>query len=138
MRIEHSEEIKAPVATVWDLTMDVEAWPSITPTMTRIERVDGAPLQIGSDVRIKQPGQRERVWTVQALEPQRRFAWSTRAMGMTMTGSHQLDESAGGTRNTLAIDLDGPLAPVLGPLMKRPLRRALTAENEGFKNAAER
>ena len=138
MRIEHTEDIKAPVERVWDLTMDVESWPSITPTMSRIERLDQAPLRIGSDVRIKQPGQRQRVWTVSALDPQRRFAWSTRAMGMTMTGSHLLDPSHDGTRNTLTIDLDGPLAPLLGPLLRRPIRRALASENEGFKAAAER
>ena len=137
MRIEHTEEINAPVREVWALTVDVESWPAITPTMTRIERVDDAPLQIGSDVRIKQPGQRERVWTVSALDPQRQFAWSTKALGMTMTGSHRLEASDAGTRNTLVIDLDGPMAPVLGPLMRRPLRRALESENEGFRTAVE-
>ncbi len=137
MRIEHTEEIKAPVGEVWALTVDVESWPSITPTMTHIERVDDAPLQVGSDVRIKQPGQRERVWTVRTLVPERQFAWSTKAMGMTMTGSHQLEASAAGTRNTLVIDLEGPMAPVLGRLMRRPVRRALESENEGFRAAAE-
>ena len=138
MRIEHTEEIKASIDEVWGLTMDVESLPTITPTMTHIERLDDAPLQIGSEVKIKQPGQRERVWTVRALDPQREFAWSTRAMGMAMTGSHQLEASGTGTRNTLAIELDGPMAPVLGPLLRRPLRKALKAENEGFRTAAER
>ena len=126
------------MGTVWDLTMDVESWPAITPTVTHIERLDDAPLRVGSDVKIKQPGQRERIWTVNTLDPKQRFAWSTKAMGMTMTGSHQLDESDNGTSNTLSIDLHGPLAPVLGPLLRRPLRRALEAENEGFRSAAER
>ena len=138
MRIEHVEDIEAPLDEVWDLTMRVESWPSLTPTMTRVQRLDAAPLRVGADVKIKQPGQPERVWTVRELEPKRRFAWSTRAMGMTMTGVHQLDHSTSGTRNTLAIDLDGRLAPVLGRLLKRPLRRALATENDGFKTAAER
>lgn len=137
MRIEHSETIDAPTEAVWDLTMDVESWPAMTPTMTSVERLDDAALRVGSEVKIKQPGQRERVWTVRQLEPGRCFAWSTRAMGMTMTGSHRLAGSDRGTTNTLAIELTGRLAPVLGRLLRRPLRQALEAENGGFKSAAE-
>lgn len=71
------------------------------------------------------------------MDPRRQFAWSTKAMGMTMTGSHELEAFGDGTRNTLAIDLEGPMASVLGPLLRRPVRRALESENEGFKTAAE-
>ena len=138
MRIEHTEQIDAPVDQVWDLTLDVESWPTFTPTMTSIRRLDDAPLGVGSAVSIKQPGQRERVWTVTELEPNRRFAWSTRAMGVTMTGAHQLAESGGGTANTLTVDLEGRLAPVVGALLRGPVRKALVAENQGFKTAAER
>lgn len=137
MRIENSIEIAAPPDEVWGLTVDVEALPSMTPTMTRVERLDSGPMAIGSSARIKQPAQRSRVWTVTELDEQRRFAWSTRAMGMTMTGIHQLEATDQGTSNTLALELEGRLAPVLGPLMSRSMRRALAQENQGFKTAAE-
>ena len=137
MRIEHSIDIAAPVERVWDLTMDVESWPNVTPTITKIERLDQGPLKVGASARIKQPAQRERIWTVTALEPKKRFSWATRAMGMKMTGGHHLSESTGGTTNTLTLDVEGGLAPVLGPLMRRTLLKSIATENEGFKRAAE-
>lgn len=137
MRVEHSLDIDAPVARVWELTLDVESWPNHTPTMTSVERLGGLPLEVGSEVRIKQPGQRERVWTVRKLEPQSRFVWSARAMGTTMTATHELAETATGTRQTLSVELDGGLSGVIGALISRPIAKALAAENQGFKAAAE-
>lgn len=137
MRIEHTIDIAAPAERVWELTLDVERWPQLTPTITKVERLDDGPMAIGSQARIKQPAQGARVWTVNTLEPRRRFIWSTKVMGSRMTGGHQLTETADGTRNHLTVDIDGPLAPVLGLLLRRPILNAITKENEGFKRAAE-
>lgn len=137
MRIEHSIEIAAPVERVWALTVDVEAWPEHTPTITRVERLDDGPLTVGSKARIKQPAQAERVWTVTDLQPRRRFAWATRAMGTTMTGGHELVQTEVGTRNTLTVEIEGPLAPLVGLIARRPIMKAITTENEGFRTAAE-
>lgn len=137
MRVQNTILIDAPIRRVWDLTLDVETWPDITPTMTSVELLD-TPLRVGSAARIKQPGQRTRTWTVSQLEPERSFAWSTTMLGLSMTGAHQLEESGDGTQNTLTVDIEGPLAPVVGPLMKRPIAKAIAAENEGFRAAAER
>ncbi|MEZ4503873.1 MAG: SRPBCC family protein [Dehalococcoidia bacterium] len=137
MRIEHRIEIAAPVDRVWDLTLDVEAWPELTPTITKVERLDDGPMAIGSQARIKQPAQSTKVWTVTELEPRRRFAWATKAMGTRMTGGHQLEEHEGVTTNTLTVDIEGAMAPIVGRLLSRPIRNAITKENEGFKRAAE-
>lgn len=56
---------------------------------------------------------------------------------MTMTGGHYFTATDSGTTQTLAIELDGPMAPILGPLLERPILTAITKENEGFKSAAE-
>lgn len=138
MRIEHSIDIAAPIAAVWQLTIDVESWPSITPTITSVEPVDGDPLSVGSRVRLKQPGQPERVWTVTELESEQRFAWSTRAIGTTMTASHELVESSSGTTNTLTVDIEGPLSSIVGAVLRGPISKAIAAENQGFKTAAEK
>ena len=137
MRIEHSIDIAAPVERVWELTLDVEAWPQHSSTITSVERLDDGPLAVGSTARVKQPAQPTRIWTVTALEPTRRFAWATRAMGTTMTGGHELAPTEGGMRNTLTVDIEGPLAPLVGLLIRRPIRKAISTENEGFKSAAE-
>lgn len=137
MKIEHAIEIAAPVSRVWQLTTDVEAWPSFTPTMTKVERLDEGVLAVGSRAQIEQPGQAPRVWTVTELEPERRFAWATRALGVSMVATHDLAPTDNGTRNSIAVHLPGLLGGFLGILLRRPLGKALAAENEGFRAAAE-
>ena len=137
MRIEHTIEIAAPVQRVWELTLDVEAWPRHTPTITRIELLSKPPLAIGSRARIKQPGQRAKVWTVTELDPERSFVWATRSVGMTMTGSHRMEANGSGTTQTLVVDIEGVLGAIVGRLFRGMILKAIRTENEGFKAAAE-
>jgi hypothetical protein len=137
MRIEDSIDIAAPVSRVWELTLGIESWPEHTPTVTRVERLDSGPIEVGSQARLSQPQQPDRVWTVTDLEPEKLFAWSTRAMGTTMKAIHRLRPTESGTANTLAIELAGPLSSLVGMAIRRPLRAALVTENRGFKTAAE-
>ncbi len=138
MRIENTIEIEAPIERLWDLTLDVESWPDHTPTMTSIERLDDQPLAVGSAVRIKQPAQRQRVWTVTELEAGRRFAWSARTMGTVMTATHTLTPNGAGTSQTLSVDIEGRLGRVVGALIGRAIAKAIATENLGFKSVAER
>ena len=78
MRFENTIEIDAPADRVWALTTDVESWPAITPTMTKVERLDNGPFHATSTARVKQPGQRAKVWTVTAFDPDHSFTWETR------------------------------------------------------------
>jgi len=137
MRIEHSIDIAASVRRVWELTADIESWPEFTTTITTIERLDTAPLQVGSAARVKQPGQRARVWTITAIDPEQRFVWSTGLLGTTVTAAHILRESEAGTANTLSVDIEGKLSRLIGTLVRRPIASALETENDGFKAAAE-
>lgn len=68
MRLVDTIDIAAPAERVWPLTENVEAWPSFSPTMTRIERLDDAPIALGSRARVEQPAQRPAVWTVTRFE----------------------------------------------------------------------
>lgn len=137
MKLENTQRIEAPVDVVWALTEDVERWPDITPTMTSVERLDDGPLAVGSQARIKQPGQGSRVWTVTRFEAGRLFAWSTKALGTHMEGSHHLSEEDGVCVNRLVLELTGGTAGIVGRLLGGQLRKAITTENEGFKAAAE-
>lgn len=137
MRIEHSTDIAAPAERVWDLTLDVEGWPATTPTVTSVERLDGGPLRPGSQALLKQPGQRPTVWTVTTVDPPQTFAWTARVFGVDMTGIHQVTPTADGCRNTLALELGGRGAGLLGRLLGRKLRSTLATENAGFAAAAE-
>jgi uncharacterized membrane protein len=159
MRWESTLFIAAPADEVWRLTIDITNWPSFTPTMQRVERLDQGPVRVGSTARVKQPGQMPAVWTVTRLEPGREFTWQTKRMGTTMTGSHIVESSdvagrvivesgdvagrdfvgavGNGCRNTLSIDVSGPLAGLFGLAFGGLFRKALETENAGFKAKAE-
>ena len=137
MTITYELVIDAPVEQVWALTVDVESWPTMTSTMTSVERLDDGPLRVGSTARIKQPGQPARVWTVTALEPNEVFAWETKAFGMRMVGGHRLESVANGCRNVLSVEMSGALSGVVQALLGRQFRKAIITENEGFRRTAE-
>lgn len=137
MKIVDTITVDAPVADVWDHTIDVESWPDTVETMTSVQRLTPGPLGVGSTVRIEQPRQRPRIWTVTRLDPPRRFAWATRLAGTTMTATHRLESDGAGTRTTLEVELDGLLSPIVGAFLRRPIRRALAIENRGLKAASE-
>ena len=138
MNLRDELEIHAPPTKVWDLTIDVESWPKVTPTMTSIERLDTAPIAVGSRAKVKQPRQKATIWTVTRLEPGALFEWSTRTMGMTMTGAHRIEPiGADRCRNILTLDASGITATLFGWLLKRPIGKAIATENAGFKSSAE-
>lgn len=137
MRWENTVTIDAPVDVVWKLTTDIENWPAVTPTVTRIVRLDDGPLAVGSRARIKQPGQTEAVWTVTRVEDRREFTWQTRRMGLTLVGSHLLSEVDGGCRNTLVLDVAGTGAGLFGRVFGRLMRTSIARENAGFRARAQ-
>lgn len=137
--ITNETEVAAPPATVWDLTVDVERWPELSPgTMRSLERLDPGPLVVGSRVRVRQPAQPARIWTVTVVDPERRFEWETRVAGSRMTAGHRLaPTAAGGCRNVLEVRLEGRGAGLLERLVRRSIAAAIAAENDGFRRAAE-
>jgi uncharacterized membrane protein len=137
MQWETSTGIDAPASRVWELTVDVAAWPEFTPTMQRVERLDDGPFGPGSSARIKQPGQAPAVWTVTRFEAGRSFSWQTRRMGLTMTGSHLVTPRDDGCVNTLGIELTGRGSRLFWLLLGPLLRRSIVTENAGFKRKAE-
>jgi hypothetical protein len=138
MRWENTVEIDTPAETVWQLTVEVTGWPEFTPTMTSVQRLEAGPLRVGSRARIKQPGQSAAVWTVTALDGSRRFfAWQTRRLGLTMLGSHLVQERGQGCRNTLGIEITGRGAGLFWFLFGALLRRSLVTENAGFQTRAQ-
>ena len=82
MHIDHTIHIAAPPSLVWDVTVDSERWPELTPTVTAARRVDDGPFDVGSAALITQPGLPASSWTVTALDPGRSFSWEARVRGL--------------------------------------------------------
>jgi len=136
MNIEHTAIIPAPVPVVWEITADVLGLPAATPTITGVELVDPLPLQVGSRVRLEQPGLSTRVWTVTVLEPNHVFEWVTSVMGVGRVGRHDLRAVDGGCENHLTVSLEGRGSGLLGRMVRGRMRRSLETENAGFARAA--
>ncbi|MFT3854064.1 MAG: SRPBCC family protein [Ilumatobacteraceae bacterium] len=130
--------VDASPSKVWTLTIDVESWPKVTPTVTSVSRLDDGAFGVGSRARIKQPRQPAAVWTVTRYEPESLFEWSRSSFGLTVVAAHHIEPlDDGRCRNVLTLELSGPMAKVFGWLLARPSRRAIATENASFKRAAE-
>jgi uncharacterized membrane protein len=137
MHLENSIDIPAPIDRVWDLTIDIERWPTLTPTIRSVERLDDGELVVGSRARVRQPGLPVAVWTVTELEPRARYVWESQILGSRFIGSHLLTRTPDGTRNTLALDVEGWSAGLLSLVAGSAMRRAIALENDGFRREAQ-
>lgn len=137
MHIEHELRIAAPIDALWALTTGIERWPQLFPTVTAVELLDDGPLRSGSRARLRQPGQRPRVWTVTELDAPHRFVWTAPIGRAVMTATHEL--RADGARacvNRLVIDVAGPGSTLMARLLGRRIASVLATENAGFARAA--
>lgn len=141
MRFSITTEVDAPPDVVFAVLGEVERWPEWTPTVTRVERLGdaGAPLALGSRLRIVQPKVPPAEWTVTAIEPGRGFGLVSRSPGATVEANHWAEpsESGHGSRVTLSVTFAGFLGRVIGWIMRDLNRRYLAEEAAGLKRRSE-
>ncbi|MFD0852858.1 SRPBCC family protein [Actinomadura adrarensis] len=138
MQFETSVEIDAPMDKVWSILVDLERWPEMTPSVTSVERLEEAPLRVGSKAHLVQPRLQPSTWTVTELTEGESFVWESQGPGMVTIGGHYLSASTSGKVTArLTIDQKGMAAPLIGLLYGRLVRRYVTQEAEGLKRLAE-
>ena len=140
MDYEVSVDIDATPGEVWNVLTDVGRWPEWTPTVTRVERLDLGPFQVGSTVMIRQPRLPPTVWRVTELEPERSFSWVASRGGVTTLAGHRIaprGEGSAGVGVTLSIRQTGPLAWLVGLLTSGLARRYVQTEATGLKRRCE-
>ena len=140
MQFSITTEIDAPPDVVFAVMTDIERWPEWTPTVTRVERLGdaGAPLTLGSRLRIVQPKVPPAEWTVTALEPGRGFRIVARSPGATVEANHWAEPTgAGHSRVTLSVTFAGFLGRVIGWLMRDLNNRYIGQEAAGLKRRSE-
>lgn len=135
--IKDTIEIQSDPASVWSAVTDVENWPQWTPTVTSVERIDSGPFGLESVTRVKQPGQRAKLWRVIRFDEGHQFAWQSGGSGLQMEAAHIVRKSARGAESLISLRLNGRLAPFLAPLLYLPIRLALKQENAGLKSWCE-
>lgn len=138
MRHQVATRIDAPAAEVWRVVSEVTRWPEWTPTMTEVRWLDGGDLRESCAAEVRQPGQPRRVWTVTELTPGRSFTWVAGGAGLRMTADHVVTADGDATVVELSFGVAGPLAPLVGLLTGRTIRRALATEAASLKAWCER
>ncbi len=97
--------------TAWAALCDVRRWSTWLPTVTSVTALDPTAEEgVGAAYRVVQPRLGEATWTITEWEQGTRFTWQSRRPGVTTIGTHELVETADGTRARLGITWVGPLA----------------------------
>lgn len=122
---------------VWNLFVDVERWPTMTKSIEKVRRIDSGPVRVGSEAIVKQPRLPRARWKVTELVPGHTFVWETTSSGVTTSGGHVVEPYGNGAMITLILRERGPLAWLVGGLLRRMTRRYLAMELEGFRRTAE-
>lgn len=134
---ETSREIAAPPGTVWNVIADVEKWPQWTPSMREVKRVDSGALAVGSRAKVKQPRLMPFTWTVTELTPGKGFTWSMQSPGVRVTARHYVAPAPPGSRATLSVEYEGPLASLVARVTAKVNDRYLQLEADGLKKRSE-
>ena len=141
MKYSITTDVDAPTDVVFAVMTDIERWPEWTPTVTRVERLDGSSLPLAMDnrLRIVQPKVPPAEWTVTALEPGRGFRIMSRSPGAMVVADHWIEPLANGQRSrvTLSVTFSGWLGQIIGRLMRGLNERYIAQEAEGLKRRSE-
>lgn len=133
-----TETIAEAQTSVWPVLADVLRWPDWTPTVSKVEALDGPTLVLGSRFKVIQPKLQPAVWTVTAISPSDHFSWSARSPGVQMIAEHTLRaEDAGTTRLELRFTFTGLLGPIVGALARRVVIDYLSTEAAKLKSTVE-
>jgi len=131
-------EIQAPAERVWAELSAVEAWPQWMPTVSDVEPLREASLQVGRRYRVTQPKLRPTVWTVSAVETNRRFEWRAKSLGMEMVADHVIERRGNdATQVRLRFEFTGLMGALLGTLFGELTRNYLGQEAQALKCRAE-
>jgi hypothetical protein len=124
-RFDYSAESTARPDVVWQLYLDVDHWCEWSKQGVEWSRIDG-PFAVGTKGKSKPPGFRPLRFTLVTVEPNERFASEVKMPGVRMRFGHVVEPSAsGGSRITHSVALDGPLAFLFRPLVRKSVERGL-------------
>jgi len=136
-RWERTIEIKASPARVWAVLEDIARWPEWTPSVVSVE-TGGQPLAIGATAHVQPRGTPKSTWTITEWKPGQRFAWATRVRGANTVADHIIEPAGNGQSQVrLVVEVGGPVAALLKPIIGRSVIRNLADEAAGLKLRSE-
>ena len=137
MILENTKIIHAAREVVWTITRDIENWPTWTPTVHEVTRLDDGQFGLGSVAQLKQPGLPVAEWRVTEFRDGYGFTWETHVRGMHLSATHAIRDVESGVESTLRLGFQGVVAFILWPLIRSSARNSLELENAGLKRQCE-
>ena len=130
--------IHANQEAIWKVLSDVVNWNEWTPTVTRLEALDGPELKFKNRYKVYQPKLQPAVWSVTVLEPPSSFTWESKMPGMVMIAGHTL-QSKGTNQNelTLSFSFHGLLGEIVGRLYRNTVESYIATEARSLKKRVE-
>ena len=111
--VERSLTIAVPPARVYDALVDHSRWLEWNPHMREMRPLSEGPLAPGFRARLAaRLNPFASTWEVTEVNPGHSFAWASSSFfpGLRLVFDHIAEGSGGGTRATIRIDVEGPLA----------------------------
>ena len=114
--VQRSLTIDAPPAQVYEAFVDLSRWLEWNPHLREVRPLTEGPLTPGSKARVAlKLNPLPSIWEVTEMNPGRSFAWASSLLpGIRLVFDHVAESADGGTRATLRIDIEGPLAFLAG------------------------
>jgi hypothetical protein len=138
MNYEQTTNAASGLEPAWAALAEVTAYPRWTASMSTVEPLDGAALQVGNRFRIKQPGLPPTVWRVSDVRQGESFEWEATSPGVHTVAYHRLSRRPDGTTQiTIGLRQTGVLSGLIALLTAARTRRYLVMEAAGLKSAAE-
>jgi uncharacterized protein YndB with AHSA1/START domain len=123
-----SRQIAAPADAVWQLLVDLDAWPQWGPTVAGAE-LDGAGFELGATGRVWTPVGVPLPFTVTELDQGRTWAWSVAGVPATR---HGVEPSGDGCRAWMSAPIWAPAyLPVLAVALRRIESMARLGDSSG-------
>jgi hypothetical protein len=123
-RFEHSAESTADPHAVWQRYLDVEHWCDWSRHGVEWSRIEG-PFAVGTKGKSKPPGSRALTFRLVAVEPDASFASEVRMPGARLRFDHMIEPRETGSRIRHRVALEGPLAFLYTPIVRRGVERGL-------------
>jgi carbon monoxide dehydrogenase subunit G len=130
-------EIEASASTIWNVMCDVETWNEWTPTITRIQKINGNGFVIGTRLLIEQPKLPKAIWKVVEVNPGAGFVMKKGNPFLQVVAGHVLKESQRGTLVTLSLEFAGLFAKPVAKKYKDMMEGYLATEAAGLRQASE-
>lgn len=115
---EASRSSTASSEAAWRVWTDVPGWKGND--LVESAEIDGE-FKAGAVIRSKAKGLPRSILKVTRVEPPHLWADEARSPGARMTFDHTIEPQGAGIRLTERVVITGPLAPLIGPLIRRRL-----------------